>query len=258
MRPGRPAGPVIITGEDTLSLFWGPPANRGGNYLVAYDLRYKLSSASSWTVLETTLVENVWTYGSGTLSRTIGSLTRGVPYDFQVRAHSLIGADGCAAMGGLTTATPPGQISPAKCEQAAGQWSSTVVGLLASARRHPVVARGRSGHARRGRVVVGGRRILHRRHDHPAPARRRRVGRWCVGICMSRRARGRRRRARMWGRSPQAVLDTYDSNLDTYGASIAAGAAVGDGERSGGGGSSGGEPGESGVLGGFGGVRGLR
>ena len=91
--PGPPVADWITTGDDSLTVGWVAPQLTGGSRVTAYDLRHISASAdetvdSNWTVLE-----DVWTAGSGGgLEYTISGLLRDIQYDIQIRAVNEVGA----------------------------------------------------------------------------------------------------------------------------------------------------------------------
>ena len=88
-RPGAPTITTPITaGDDSLTVAWSAPSDNGGTAITAYDLRYIQTSADETVDANWTVLEDVWTTGSGPLVYTITGLTNGVQYDVQVRAVS--------------------------------------------------------------------------------------------------------------------------------------------------------------------------
>ena len=88
-RPGAPAITTPITADvDSLTVTWNAPVDSGGPVIAAYDLRYIETSADGMVDANWTVLEDVWTTGSGPLAYTITGLTNGVQYDVQVRAVS--------------------------------------------------------------------------------------------------------------------------------------------------------------------------
>ena len=85
--PGVPTD-LTATGID---LSWTAPASDGGSEITAYDLRY-IETASDETVDSNwTVVEDVWTTGSGALKYTLTGLTADTEYDLQLRAVNAVG-----------------------------------------------------------------------------------------------------------------------------------------------------------------------
>ena len=88
-RPGPPAITTPVTaGDGSLTVAWNAPVDSGGPAIAAYDLRYIETSADGMVDANWTVLEDVWTTGSGPLVYTITGLTNGVQYDVQVRAVS--------------------------------------------------------------------------------------------------------------------------------------------------------------------------
>ena len=88
-RPGAPAITTPVTaGDGSLTVAWNAPVDSGGPAITAYDLRYIETSADGMVDANWTVLEDVWTTGSGPLVYTITGLTNGVQYDLQVRAVS--------------------------------------------------------------------------------------------------------------------------------------------------------------------------
>ena len=88
-RPGPPAITTPVTaGDGSLTVAWNAPVDSGGPAIAAYDLRYIETSADGMVDANWTVLEDVWTTGSGPLAYTITGLTNGVQYDVQVRAVS--------------------------------------------------------------------------------------------------------------------------------------------------------------------------
>ena len=78
--PDAPAAPSLVAASRQLTASWSAPAsNRAA--ITHYDVRYKLSSASSWTQID----------GVTGTSRTITGLTNNSSYDVQVRAANSVG-----------------------------------------------------------------------------------------------------------------------------------------------------------------------
>ena len=98
--PGRPAAPTVVARSGTeLNVSWRSPRNTG-SAITDYDVRYKLSTAASWT-------DHPF---SGTRRHTtIGGLTAGRNYNAQVRASNAVGTGGWSASGSGAPNEPPGQ-----------------------------------------------------------------------------------------------------------------------------------------------------
>ncbi len=94
--PGRPARPTVTGGDEQVSVSWRAPANRGPA-ITDYDLRYRASTASSWS--------EVSSLGVG-LSHTVKNLSSATTYLVQVRAESAEGEGAWSQSGQGTTAEP--------------------------------------------------------------------------------------------------------------------------------------------------------
>ena len=112
---GRPAGtatlgaPVIRLlgpGPGSLTVAWTAPSNDGGSSITAYDLRYIRSDAPDKADANWTVVEDVWTTDSSSLSHELTGLTGGTQYDVQIRA---ISGSGEAPWSAVDTSTPVAQ-----------------------------------------------------------------------------------------------------------------------------------------------------
>ena len=85
--PGAPTGlTATADGQTRVDLTWNAPSSDGGSAITAYDLRYIRSDASDKADANWTVVQDVWTTGSGGLSYELTDLTGGTQYDLQVRA----------------------------------------------------------------------------------------------------------------------------------------------------------------------------
>ena len=101
--PGASAISEVSSGKGYLTVFWTAPDETDGVGTTAYDLRYiqtvdDKTVDSNWTV-----VEDVWTTGSGALEYTLTGLTADTEYDLQVRAVNAVGDGPWSA---TVTATP--------------------------------------------------------------------------------------------------------------------------------------------------------
>ena len=105
---GAPAINQIAPGTNSLTLSWIPPAVDGGSAITAYDLRHIESSDDETVEANWTVVDNVWTSGSGALSYELAGLAGGTQYEVQVRAVS-------SAADGPWSATAVSTPSPADC-----------------------------------------------------------------------------------------------------------------------------------------------
>ena len=108
--PGAPSIQSVMSGAGSLTVTWNAPSSEGGSAITAYDLRYVRSDAPSKADAEWTVVEDVWTTGSGALSYELTGLTDGTPYDVQVGAVNDAGEGPWSATAtGTTTQATQGQ-----------------------------------------------------------------------------------------------------------------------------------------------------
>ena len=102
--PGAPTITTPLTAGSTwLAVVWTEPTQTGGPTITSYDLRHKEDTATDWT-----LVEDVWTTGSGDLTHQISNLAPATEYNIQVRA--LNGATG--PWSPTASATPTANAAP--------------------------------------------------------------------------------------------------------------------------------------------------
>ena len=100
--PGAPTIATLISaGETSLTVTWTVPINTGTSAITAYDLRYIDNGAADKSDANWTVLEDVWTTGSGSLQYTLTWLTDGTQYDVQVRAVNS-GGDGAWSVTGTT------------------------------------------------------------------------------------------------------------------------------------------------------------
>ena len=100
--PGAPTIATLISaGETSLTVTWTVPINTGTSDITAYDLRYIDNGAADKSDANWTVLEDVWTTGSGSLQYTWTGLTDGTQYDVQVRAVNS-GGDGAWSTRGTT------------------------------------------------------------------------------------------------------------------------------------------------------------
>ena len=94
--PGAPTVATLISaGETSLTVTWTVPINTGTSDITACDLRYIDNGATDKFDANWTVLEDVWTTGSGSLQHTLTGPTDGTQYDVQVRAvNSLVTALG--------------------------------------------------------------------------------------------------------------------------------------------------------------------
>ena len=100
-----PGAPTITTpispGDASLTVTWTVPLNPGTSDITAYDLRYIDNGAADKSDANWTVLEDIWTTGSGSLQYTLTGLTDGTRYDVQVRAVNS-GGDGAWSVTGTT------------------------------------------------------------------------------------------------------------------------------------------------------------
>ena len=100
--PGAPTIATLISAGDTsLTVTWTVPINPGTSDITAYDLRYIDNGAADKSDANWTVLEDIWTTGSGSLQYTLTGLTDGTRYDVQVRAVNS-GGDGAWSVTGTT------------------------------------------------------------------------------------------------------------------------------------------------------------
>ena len=93
--PGAPTIDRAISDGTTVNITWSAPADDGGADITSYDLRYILSDATDKADGNWTETDSAWT--SGALRYTVGGLTAGTRYDFQLRAVNSAGAGSWSA-----------------------------------------------------------------------------------------------------------------------------------------------------------------
>ena len=98
---GAPTISAVTPGMGSLTVAWAAPGRTGGSPIIAYDLRHIDSAATDKSDANWTMVEDIWTTGSGSLNYRITGLTDGTQYDVQVRVVD-------AASGGPWSATATG------------------------------------------------------------------------------------------------------------------------------------------------------
>ena len=90
--PGSPTGLIVTRNSPTqTNLGWSEPSSYGGSAITAYDLRHVETSADETVDSNWTVVQDVWTAGSGALRYTVAGFSDGSQYDFQVRAVNAAG-----------------------------------------------------------------------------------------------------------------------------------------------------------------------
>ena len=97
-----PAGQtgVLIVG-------WDAPSHERGSPIAAYDLRYVETAADETVDSNWTVVDDVWSTGSGDLQYTLTGLTADTEYEIQVRA---VNAEGDGPWSATVTGTPTSSI----------------------------------------------------------------------------------------------------------------------------------------------------
>ena len=101
--PGAPAVDPLIAGETWVGVTWTAPTETGGASITTYDLRHIEASADKSVDSNWTVVEDVWTTGSGDLAYVLTGLTNGTAYDVQVLA---VNSAGDGAWSSTVSATP--------------------------------------------------------------------------------------------------------------------------------------------------------
>ena len=89
-----------------MNISWSAPADDGGADITSYDLRYIISDATDKADGNWTEKDSVWS--SGALKYTVGGLTAGTRYDFQLRAVNSAGAGSWSATVKNVDPSPPG------------------------------------------------------------------------------------------------------------------------------------------------------
>ena len=83
--PGAPAVSAVTPGPASLHVAWTPPEDTGGTSIIAYDVRYIETAASSKSEDDWTVAAAVSTGG---LTGVIGGLAADIEHDVQVRAFN--------------------------------------------------------------------------------------------------------------------------------------------------------------------------
>ena len=102
---GAPTIGTLTPGADFLTITWAAPTGSPESAIIAYDLRYIETAVRGNSDADWTIVEDVWTTGSGALSYQIAGLTGGTQYHVQVRAVTAAGDGPWSAAVTGTTAT---------------------------------------------------------------------------------------------------------------------------------------------------------
>lgn len=90
-----PLRPLATAGDESVNLQWATPSDNGGAEITAYDVQWKLATATAWTT-----IDNATT---GARSYTVLNLTNDSEYDFRIRA---ITSAGNGAWSAEVSATP--------------------------------------------------------------------------------------------------------------------------------------------------------
>ena len=107
-----PAAPVIdslTAGGESLAVTWTAPADTGTSAIIAYDLRSILTSADEAVDANWTVLQDVWSTGSGDLAYVVTGLTGNSEYDVQVRG---VNAGGDGLWSDTATGTPTTDEAP--------------------------------------------------------------------------------------------------------------------------------------------------
>ena len=111
--PGAPTGlTATAQGPTKLNLSWSAPSDNGGAPITAYDLRHIETGAADKSDANWTLMEDVWTTGSGPLQYSLTGLTGSTRYDVQVRAVNAAGESEWSPTVTETTAPPTAPEAP--------------------------------------------------------------------------------------------------------------------------------------------------
>ena len=95
--PGVPRTLTATSGDGQVVLTWTVPASDGGETITRYEHRHKVTSATNFPA--------TWTSVGTARTATVGSLTNGTPYSFQVRAVNTVGEGTAATANATPTAT---------------------------------------------------------------------------------------------------------------------------------------------------------
>ena len=120
--PARPSKPVLKAGHRSLGVSWTAPANNG-SAITGYDVRYRVTGATSWSSL------SVAGYAR---SLTITSLTNDTNYEVQVRAVNARGAGQWSQstrakpMRATAPGVPTGLVLNPSSSQVAVSWNAPV------------------------------------------------------------------------------------------------------------------------------------
>ena len=101
--PKAPTIGTVTPGLASLAVSWSAPLSDDSSAITSYDLRYIETAADETRDSNWTLLEDVWTTGSGDFQYTLTGLTGGSSYDLQVRA---VNAGGDGPWSETATGTP--------------------------------------------------------------------------------------------------------------------------------------------------------
>ena len=106
-----PTAPDLVAtdAQNKMDLTWSAPSGNGGSAITAYDLRYIRSDAPDKADANWTVVEDVWSTGSGALTYALTGLSGGTLYDVQVRA---VNGSGDGPWSATATGTPEPETQP--------------------------------------------------------------------------------------------------------------------------------------------------
>ena len=98
--PGQVSTPTGTGGNGSLDASWGEPDENGGSAVTYYGVRYKVTTASSWT-------DGGWIAGT---TKTIYGLTKGTSYHVQVKACNVAGCGLWSSSATIRVPTTPGEV----------------------------------------------------------------------------------------------------------------------------------------------------
>ena len=134
--PGVPRTLAAASGDGQVVLTWTAPASTGGSAILRYEHRHKATSSLPFVSSDS------WTSAGTALTATVGSLTNGTPYSFEVRAVNTVGAGPAATTSATPTATTRAtdptltlDVDPTRVGEAAGSVQICVVPSAPSTQR---------------------------------------------------------------------------------------------------------------------------
>ena len=104
---GSPSIQSITPAANSLTVSWSAPSSDGGTAITAYDVRHVETSADETVDANWTVVEDMWTSGSGQLMYELTGLAGGTPYDVQVRSVGSAGDGPWSTAASATTGAAP-------------------------------------------------------------------------------------------------------------------------------------------------------